>query len=430
MKDKLHRKLLGTYFWTTLAVIGVSFIILLTIYNKIRVSEIEKTQEGMRQNVLILMEQTTLDTNQIFELEKVEDYQIKELSKEEAVSKYGKETERIYSGGTIYENNKMHNISLAFYKNNTIVEISYLHGSGRYLQLFSYIAIILVAMLCIGSIVTGKITKRLMEPLYEVMAATNKVAAGDFSVQVQETKSREFEHLVRNFNKMVKELGSIETLRSDFISNVSHEFKTPIASIQGFARLLQSDGVKKEDREEYTRIIVSETERLSKLSSNILRLSRLENQVAELEKKPYDLAEQIRNCILILESEWSRKELELEIHLDEATVTQNEELLQQVWMNLLQNAVKFSEQKGRIKIELLELEKTVLVKIKDYGIGMSEEVTKHIFDKFFQGDPARKKEGNGLGLALVKKIVDLSGGIIEVNSVEGEGTRFCITLDK
>jgi signal transduction histidine kinase len=227
---------------------------------------------------------------------------------------------------------------------------------------------------------------------------------------------------------MTKELKGIEYLRKDFISSVSHEFKTPIASIQGFAKLLQNNDLTEEERQEYTQIIIEETTRMSKLSSNILNLSRLENQGMIENKTIFSLDEQIRKSILLLELEWCEKNIDFDIELDPVQFIGDEELLQQVWINLLSNAIKFSNENGKIVVRLYQVESMVKVKIIDTGIGMDEEVQKRIFEKFYKADTAHSFEGNGLGLSLVKRIIDLCNGKIYLKSNPGKGTTFTVEL--
>jgi len=227
---------------------------------------------------------------------------------------------------------------------------------------------------------------------------------------------------------MTRELKGIEYLRKDFINSVSHEFKTPIASIQGFAKLLQKGNLSEEEKQEYTNIIVEETSRLSNLSSNILKLSKLENQEMIDRKAIFSLDEQIRRSILLLEHEWSKKNICFDIELDSVKFPGDEELLQQVWINLLGNAIKFSNDNSSITVRLHGSASFVKVKITDTGIGMSEEIQPRIFEKFYQGHKSHSYDGNGLGLPLVKRILDLCDGKIHVQSSLGKGSTFIVQL--
>lgn len=239
----------------------------------------------------------------------------------------------------------------------------------------------------------------------------------------------EYSILAQNFNKMAEELAGTETLRGDFISNVSHEFKTPLASIQGFAKLLQSDDITEQEREEYTQIIIDETSRLSKLSSNILRLTKLENQKTVGKKTRFSLDEQIRKILLVLEPEWSKKKIDLDIDLEDIMYVGSEELMAQIWQNIINNAIKFTPEGGKISVKLFRNEKNISAEIWDNGPSIAPDVKAKIFDKFYQGDRSRATEGNGLGLALVKRIIELSEGSIEVeNDMKKGGVCFRISL--
>lgn len=278
-----------------------------------------------------------------------------------------------------------------------------------------------------GSILSLIFARFISKPIKNLSEATRKVSSGDFSVQLPVTSNTDMAQLTSDFNKMVQELGSIETLRNDFIANVSHEFKTPIAAIDGYASLLQEEHVSDEERIEYARFISESAGRLSVLISNILRLSKLENQSFVPESTTYSLDEQIRRCILTLENRWSEKDLELDIELEPTMITNCQELLEQVWLNIIGNAVKFTENGGKITVTLKSGSECV-VSVKDTGIGMSESDMEHIFDKFYQGDGSRSRQGNGLGLALAKQIIDLLDGNIAVKSAPGAGSEFIVTI--
>ncbi len=290
------------------------------------------------------------------------------------------------------------------------------------------IMIAMIVCIVIGSIMTMFVSNRVLKPIRNLNRATSEVARGNFDVTVPLSKDAEYNSLIKNFNKMAQELSGIETLRGDFISNVSHEFKTPLASIQGFAKLLQDDTISEEERNEYTQIIINETGRLSKLTSDILRLSKLENQSTIVNKSRFSIDEQIRTILLVLEPEWTRKNIELNLELDDVFYYGNEELMAQIWQNVINNAIKFTPENGNIGVRLFRTDKNITVRITDNGPQIPPEAAKKIFDKFYQADNSRKTEGNGLGLALVKRIVDLCGGKIFIeNQFEG-GVCFVIEL--
>lgn len=272
------------------------------------------------------------------------------------------------------------------------------------------------------------VLKQIVKPMKRLTEATKQVAIGNFDVQVKQTTHDEVGILVMNFNKMTQELKNNEYLKKDFVSSVSHEFKTPIASISGFAKIIQSNGIDDRTRREYIQIIIDETDRLSKLSSNLLRLSSLENQAIIEKMHRFSLDEQIRRDLLLLEQNWSKKNLELDLDLEALDFQGDEEMLQQVWINLIDNAIKFSEPYGILTIKVYSVDKAAIVEIGDSGKGMDEYTIARIFEKFYQGDVAHKTDGNGLGLSIVKRIVDLYEGEITCTSILGHGTTFKIKL--
>lgn len=269
----------------------------------------------------------------------------------------------------------------------------------------------------------------MLRPIYNIKQAMLSIAKGDFDVELNERGyTKEIIEMTDAFNKMVAELKSVEMLREDFVANVSHEFKTPLASIEGYAMLLQDHELSEEERLEYTRIIIDNTQKLSSMTSNILKLSKLEHQEISLNKSNFRLDEQIRQVIVSLEEKWSQKEIDLEIDFENLKFRGDEELLGHVWANLIENAIKFSYQKGRIEMGLKAFGNEVIFSIKDYGIGMDKSTKCHIFEKFYQGDSSRSTKGNGLGLAIVKQVITLSGGEIVVESELGQGTLFEVHL--
>ena len=273
------------------------------------------------------------------------------------------------------------------------------------------------------------------EPLHRLADATQQVAGGDFSVYVPTIHTADrLDYLyvmILDFNKMVEELGSVETLKTDFVSNVSHEMKTPIAVIKNYAELLQMKNASDGEKAEYARNIEEAAGHLSALISNILKLNKLENQRIDPEIESYDLCGQLEECILQYEELWDEKELELEVDMEEKAVIQADpSLMELVWNNLLSNAIKFTEQGGKVTVRQATEAEYVEVSVSDTGCGMSKESIRHIFDKFYQGDTSHSKEGNGLGLALVKRILVLMNGDIQVVSQEGKGSTFTVKLPR
>ncbi|MDY3918648.1 MAG: HAMP domain-containing sensor histidine kinase [Candidatus Limivivens sp.] len=270
-------------------------------------------------------------------------------------------------------------------------------------------------------------------PMKTLADATSQVAQGDFSVYIPPLHTPEkldyLDVMIMDFNKMVEELGSIETLKTDFFSNVSHEIKTPLAVIQSNAELLQKKDLPDEQQKECTEIILQATKRLSSLITNMLKLNKLEKQAIKPIPKKYDLCAQLCECALQFEHMWEDKAIELEADLEEHVVIEgDEELLAMVWTNLLSNAIKFTPSGGTITISQTSDDKKVRVSVADTGCGMDEETKRRVFDKFYQGDTSHATEGNGLGLALVKRILQLSDGSISVESAVGKGTAFTVEL--
>ena len=285
-----------------------------------------------------------------------------------------------------------------------------------------------ITAILVSILLTLLISRRFFQPIEHLIHALKQVTAGDFQVRLPETaRDPEIEEMNINFNKMVKELTSMEMLQADFIQNVSHEIKTPLSAIEGYASLLYSEELSEEGKQYMQRILES-TKRLSHLTGNILMLSKLENQQIVSKKHPFSLDEQLRQAVLLLEPFWDKKKLVLDIDLPETRFFGSEELLYQVWTNLLSNAIKFTPEGGCILVRLEQGSQNIQVEIRDSGIGMTGEVLSHIFDKFYQGERNRNVEGNGLGLALVKKIIDLCQGTISVESQPDQGSVFTVRL--
>ncbi|MBO5230174.1 MAG: HAMP domain-containing histidine kinase [Clostridia bacterium] len=288
---------------------------------------------------------------------------------------------------------------------------------------------IVFVSIIVGGIVMSFISKRFITPLTNLSSAMNKVAEGDFETQIEtESKLEAIQDIYTNFNLMVKELGATETLQTDFVSNVSHEIKTPITAIDGYATLLQNTENIDEVENEYIEKILFNTKRLSELVSNILLLSKVDNKAIQAKKTTYRLDEQIRQSIVLLEPKWSAKEIDFDVDLDEIEYTGDESLMFHVWNNLLDNAIKFSPENGLIRMKLERADNKITFTIEDEGCGISDEEKKHIFNKFYQSDSSHKSEGNGLGLALVKNILTLCGGEISVTDGKNGGAKFTVAL--
>lgn len=287
---------------------------------------------------------------------------------------------------------------------------------------------IVIVSIVVGGLVTSFISKKFMTPLTNLSSAMNKVADGDFETQIEtESKLDEIQEIYTNFNLMVKELNATETLQSDFVSNVSHEIKTPITAIEGYATLLQ-DCTDNETEAEYVDKILLNTKRLSELVGNILLLSKVDNKAIQAKKTTYRLDEQIRQTIVMFEPKWSAKEIEFDVDMDEIEYTGDEGLMFHVWNNLIDNAIKFNPVNGFIRIKLEKGDEKIIFTVEDEGCGIKDEEKKHIFNKFYQSDSSHKAEGNGLGLALVKNILTLCSGEISVSDGKNGGAKFTVNL--
>jgi len=283
--------------------------------------------------------------------------------------------------------------------------------------------------LLIGILVTSQLSKYFFNPIRKLRVAMDKVADGDFSVRLEEkSSSKEIMEIYTGFNLMAHELSTTEILQTDFVSNVSHEFKTPINAIEGYSTLLQDSENLNDDQRQYIDKILFNTQRLSSLVGSILLLSKLENQQIPTNQTEYRLDEQIRQSVVALESAWVQKDIELDVELDRVSYLGNEQMMRHVWDNLISNAVKFSPQGGVVKLHLTQKARKLIFTIEDQGPGLSEDAQKHIFDKFYQEDSSHKQEGSGLGLALAKRILTIEKGQITAENIRSGGCRFTVTL--
>ena len=268
-------------------------------------------------------------------------------------------------------------------------------------------------------------------PIQEIRKAARKVAEGDFTVRVpsqrKDDKKDDVEVLIDDFNKMIEELATIETLKGDFIANISHEIKTPLAVIQSYASAMLKDSLPMDKRMEYTNTILEASKKLSTLVTTVLKMNKLDNQEI-IQKHTYSLDEQLRCSILALEDKFEEKDIMLEVELEEVMITTDESLMEIVWNNLLTNAIKFTQSKGTVSIKLKNEKDKIIVSISDTGCGMSKKTIEHMFDRFYQGDISHSAIGNGLGLSLVKRVIDLVEGEIMVDSECGVGTEFTMIL--
>ena len=278
--------------------------------------------------------------------------------------------------------------------------------------------------------------KRMVDrPVKQILEAAEKVIQGDFSVRIQPVKEfageTGFNEIIKCFNKMTAELAGTETLRTDFIANVSHELKTPLAVMGNYATMLQKPGITESERMEYAKAISESSRRLAQLITNILKLNKLENQQIFPKMDEYDLGEQLCESLLQFEDIWEKKNLNIETDIQEdVRIRSDGELLSLVWNNLISNAVKFTDQGGTLGVTLRADDTYVTVSVRDSGCGIKPEVGQHIFEKFYQGDTSHATQGNGLGLALVKRVVDILKGEIGVQSVYGQGSTFTVKFKR
>ena len=271
------------------------------------------------------------------------------------------------------------------------------------------------------------------KPAKRILNATQRITAGDLNATIEPIGAKgdiySFDAITHNLNKMTRELGSIETFRTDFIANVSHELKTPLAVMGNYATMLQQPGISEEDRMEYAKAISHSSRRLAALITNILKLNKLENQQIFPQPREFDLGEQLCECLLTFEDAWENKCLEIETDIqDDVRIKSDPELLSLVWNNLISNAVKFTPEGGAIGVSLKADANHAIVSVRDTGCGIDPETGKHIFEKFYQGDTSHATQGNGLGLALVKRVVDILRCEITVQSTPNQGSTFTVRI--
>jgi signal transduction histidine kinase len=330
--------------------------------------------------------------------------------------------------------------SFTYYLTGWVYELIGLSPSPLLTQVINSLGGLVLTGLSIGMIshfFKGQLKageRRVFGPIIE---ALQRVAKGDFSVRVDDVldehaqKRGGISELVNSVNYMALELNKMEKMRQEFISNVSHEIQSPLTAIRGFARLLQKNHLSLDDRKHYLNIIETESTRLSRISENLLRLASLESEQVKVEPKSYRLDRQVRDLILACEPQWSNKSIDMDVSLEEVTITADEDLLSQVWSNLIHNSIKFTPVGGRVCVEVSRQNDTVEFHITDSGIGISEEDQVHIFERFYKADKSRTRSdntGSGLGLSIVQKIIEIHRGTISVESTLGVGTTFVVSL--
>ncbi|PFM49677.1 two-component sensor histidine kinase [Bacillus cereus] len=321
--------------------------------------------------------------------------------------------------------------STAFYVSSSIIDVLEINLSPFVTYLISDV-LSFIFMILLWILIAVLMRPKRQAMIWTIIEPIQKIAKGDFSVKIrnEEKYDGEIGVLVKSINDMTDELNAMEKMRQEFVSNVSHEIQSPLTSIKGFARALQDDNLSEEKRKHYLTIIETETTRLSKLSQNLLKLTLLESEEYTPERVTYQLDQQLKQVVLNSEPLWAEKEIELDLDLEKVHITADQESMSQVWINLIHNSIKFTPSSGTISIKLKEYETLVEVRIRDSGIGISEEQKQHIFERFFKADSSRNRAygGSGLGLAIVKKVVDLHQGEIKVESEEGNGTEFIVCI--
>jgi signal transduction histidine kinase len=342
--------------------------------------------------------------------------------------------EHVVKGGIYLEKNKGRSsqvIGLPFQINGHRYALFLTFRGTQFMEkLDDIIHAILIISFIIGSILILVASRYLVRPLQAMTTATKKLAQGNFDIHVKVKQKNELGILADSFNLMAKELSALEQMRKDFVSNVSHEIQSPLTSIRGYSEMLKDKDLTTEERNSFLQIIQEETERLSRLSENLLKLASLESNHHPFHPETYRLDEQLRRLVAFLEPQWSKKHLEIDVKLEKIKIFADQDQLSQVWLNMLSNSIKFTPDKGNIAVELSADEQHIIVRIIDTGLGISKKAQQHIFDRFYTEDPARNrvKSGNGLGLSIAKKIVELHNGEIKVDSEIGKKTVFCVSL--
>lgn len=320
---------------------------------------------------------------------------------------------------------------------NTMSRVTGMNLSQFHLEDAARVTFLNVVFLSLVCTVIDWLRRKWMvdRPVRQILKVAQQITAGDFTARVPAFHALEaddgFGKIAACLNTMAQELAGTETLRTDFIANVSHELKTPLAVMQNYGTMLQQPGLSEEKRVEYAKAITEASRRLADMVSNILKLNKLENQTVYPNTQTYDLGEQLCECLLAYEDVWEKKELDIQTDVAEnVRVTADPELLSLVWNNLFSNAMKFTEPHGTVTLSLKAQGNWAVVKVSDTGCGIPKEVGEHIFEKFYQGDPSHAAQGNGLGLALVKRVIDIVGGEISVSSQVGKGSTFTVKLGR
>ena len=322
-------------------------------------------------------------------------------------------------------------VTAHFMRSSTFNDLTKVHPSQfeEFSALRTRMGVTFLFSLVIGSLIILMAVKSIVKPIKKLSEASKEVASGNFDIQMKVESRDELGTLTEDFNLMVSELNNLDQMRNEFVSNVSHEFKTPITSIKGYAKLLKKKSLDPVQHDEYADIIITESERVSMLSSNLLKLSTLDSRAIQTHRTRFSLDEEIRKVMLTLEPQWTKKEIELDVELEDLTILGDRQLLYEVWMNLIQNAVKFSKENGILSIKLEKIGHKIYFRTVNSAVNLSLGETDRFFERFYKGDSSRSTEGSGLGLAIAKKIIDAHGGSIKVDSSE-EKITFTVELDE
>lgn len=312
------------------------------------------------------------------------------------------------------------------------IEITYTERGIRFAAITTFVNVIFLSLLC--TVIDGVRRRFMVEhPVRQIVEGAEKIMQGDFSARIEPFHGIDseagFDTIIDYFNRMAEELSGVETLRTDFIANVSHELKTPLSVMQNCGTMLQSPNMTDEQRIKYAKTITEQSRRLAALVTNILKLNKLETQQIYPTAQRYNLGEQLAECLLQFEGTWEKKGIEISTDIEEEVFVESDsELLSLVWNNLFSNALKFTEPNGVVSLSLKAEGELAIVRVSDTGCGISPEVGRHIFEKFYQGDTSHATQGNGLGLALVKRVMDIVDGNITVESEVGKGSTFIVTI--
>ncbi|MEG2710324.1 MAG: HAMP domain-containing sensor histidine kinase [Clostridia bacterium] len=427
---RFKRKLIGYFVKVLLVSILLSSTVTAFMCVGFIDSELMINQQALRKMATDLVVRTAITPAEAIEVLSPADYRIHEVpwdhltqAQGEAIARGESVSTGFFMGKTLYFALGKTAIAVEAYPASRVLLSAILRSLGGNL--------ILIAL---GLLLVYLISRRLALPLVNLTRATRQVAKGNFDVSLNLQQARfaggieEIAELTENFNRMARELKNVEYLRRDFTGNLSHELKTPVSSISGYARLLQCDDLPSDERREFARAISEESARLSSLSDNLLKLTRLESQPPDAVRTPFSLDEQLRRLINACHPQIERKKQTIDVSLGRVTLSAYEELLSQVWRNLLENAIKFTPEGGKLFVSLTRARACAIVAISDTGPGMDKATTERIFEKFYQADASHHTGGSGLGLPLVKRIVDICSGTIEVESEPGKGSRFTVTL--